>query len=287
MATSELPSFDLVVATIGRVVELEGLLRSLEVQSHARFRVLVVDQNADGRLDPAITAHPVLELVHLHSDKGLSRARNRALAELAADVIAFPDDDCIYPDDLLARVASRLDERPELDGIAGRIVGTDGGSSPSWKQDTALLTPANLWNRAASGALFLRRGVLATVGEFDEQLGLGSGTAWDSGEETDYVVRAVRSGAHIEYDPEIVVLHDEKPLTRPALRTRGFREGASVGYILRKNRYSARIVLRMLVRPAFGTVVSLLRLDRPGATFHAATLRGRVVGYRGARAYSR
>ena len=287
MATSELPSFDLVVATIDRVVELEGLLLSLETQSHAGFRTLVVDQNADDRLDAVLAAHPVLELVHVRSDKGLSRARNRALAELAADVIAFPDDDCIYPGDLLARVASRLDERPELDGVAGRIVGTDGGSSPSWKQDTALLTPANLWNRAASGALFLRRGILAAVGEFDEQLGLGSGTPWDSGEETDYLARAVRAGAVIEYDPNLLVIHDEKLVTGSQPRTRGLREGASVGYILRKNRYPARVIARMLVRPALGTVVSLLRLDRPGATFHAATLRGRVVGYRGARAYSR
>jgi GT2 family glycosyltransferase len=283
VANSELPSFDLVVATIDRVAELDRFLGSLEAQSHRRFRALVIDQNTDDRLRPVFAAHPELELVHLRSEPGLSRARNRALAVLDADAVGFPDDDCTYPEDLLEAVAFRLTERAELDGVAGRIVGTDGRASPSWKADPALLTPTNLWNRAASGALFLRRALIAAVGEFDDQLGLGAGTAWDSGEETDYVVRAIRSSARIEYDPDLVVLHDEKRFKGRSLSRRGFREGASVGYILRKNKYSIRTILPMLVRPVGGAAVSLAHLDTSGARFHVATLRGRVAGLRAVR----
>jgi len=55
----------------------------------------------------------------------------------------------------------------------------------------------------------------------------------------------------------------------------GARDGASLGYILRKHRYPRRTVLRMLVRPAGGVV-----LDPRHAGFHLATLRGRLRGYR-------
>ena len=274
-----LPSFDLVIATTGRVEELGRFLSSLEGQTHRSFTVRVVDQNEDGRIRPVLASHPGLDIAHLRAERGLSRARNVALSSLAADVVAFPDDDCAYPEDLLERVARRLDEGPALDGLTGRAVARDGSSSASWKTDRVILTRDNLWNRAISFTIFLRRDVVARVGAFDEALGLGSGTPWHSGEEIDYLVRALEAGARIEYDPSLVVTHE----IREDDGALGFRDGASVGYLLRKHRYPPRTLARMLVRPAGGIAVSLARRDRDRAGYHAATLRGRIAGYRGAR----
>ena len=280
MAAPELPSFDLVVATAGRVAELDRLFASLDRQTHRRFRVVLVDQNEDDRVDAVVAAHSELDLLHLRSERGLSRARNRGLEEVRADVVAFPDDDCAYTPNLLERVARRFEAETGLDGLSGRSAGADGRSSASWETDAALLTGDNLWNRVNSGAIFLRRGLVTAIGSFDEQLGLGSGTPWCSGEEIDYVVRAVRAGARIGYDPELTVIHDERPLSPVELRALGYRDGASVGYILRKHRYPARVLVRMLVRPVGGALVSLLRANVPQARFHVATLRGRVRGLR-------
>jgi GT2 family glycosyltransferase len=281
MATPELPSFDLVVATIGRVGELERLFDSLGKQTHSRFRVLLVDQNEDDRLS-AVSGRDDLEIIHLRSKHGLSRARNRALRELASDLVAFPDDDCFYQPDLLERVAARFVGDPTLDGLTGRAVSLDGTSSPSWKTDVALLTDDNLWNRAISYTIFLRRKIVAAVGDFDEQLGLGSGTPWSSGEEIDYLVRAIRTGGRIAYDPELTVTHNERSLSPSELRDRGYRDGASIGYMLRKHRYPRRVIARMMVRPAGGVVVALLRRDAAQTGFQRATLWGRLAGLRGA-----
>ena len=282
MARPDLPSFDLVVASVDRTTELEGLLASLERQTHRRFRVVLVDQNADDRLAPALAEHPGLDLLHLRSERGLSRARNRALPELRADLVTFPDDDCAYADDLLERVATRLGSDSALEGLSGRVVGRDGSSSASWKRDTAVLTDDNLWNRVNSAALFLRRELVDAAGPFDERLGLGSGEPWSSGEEVDLLIRAVRSGARIAYDPELTVIHDEPQLDPDGLRALGRRDGASVGYLLRKHRYPARVVARMLTRPVGGALASLLHGDVTRARFHLATLRGRSAGLRGA-----
>jgi hypothetical protein len=54
-----------------------------------------------------------------------------------------------------------------------------------------------------------------------------------------------------------------------------------VGWILRHHGYSAGMTARMLLRPLGGIGVSLLRRDIPRASFHAATLRGRIRGYLG------
>jgi hypothetical protein len=139
-----------------------------------------------------------------------------------------------------------------------------------------VLTRDNLWNRAISYTIFLRREVVERVGPFDERLGLGAGTPWSSGEEIDYLVRAIDGGARIEYDPDLVVGHERE--ARPA-RAAGARDGASIGYLLREHRYPLRTVATMLARPAGGVALSVLRNDRTRAHFHAATLRGRLLGY--------
>jgi len=269
----ELPSFDLVVATVGRVQELEHFLTALEFQTHHRFRLVLVDQNPDDRLDEMVEATS-LDVLHLRSEPGLSRARNAGLAHVTSDIVAFPDDDCTYDRDLLAHVDRLLARDPKLDGVSGRSVDGGGRSSPSWKRDTAILTDRNLWNRAISYTIFLRREIVERVGMFDERLGLGSPEPWSSGEEIDYLIRAVRSGARIRYDPSLTVRHDGRG------HGIGSRDGASIGYLLRKHRYPKRTVARMLIRPAGGMFVSLARRDLDHARFQAATLRGRLRGYR-------
>jgi glycosyltransferase involved in cell wall biosynthesis len=275
-----LPRFDLVVATVDRVAELERLLESLARQSYQGFRVLVVDQNDDDRLGPPLEQKRSFDMTRLRSERGLSRARNAALEHLDAELVAFPDDDCIFPADLFERVASRFESQPELDALTGRAVDEQGESSSSWARDAAVLTRDNLWNRAISFTIFLRAALVARVGAFDEALGLGARGPWSSGEEIDYLVRVLDTGAHAEYDPSLVVLHRRKALSPSALQSIGARDGASVGYILRKHRYGLPTVARMLVRPLGGAAVSLLRRDRSRTRFHLSTLRGRLLGYR-------
>ena len=120
------------------------------------------------------------------------------------------------------------------------------------------------------------RSVVERVGPFDERLGLGSGAAWSSGEEVDYVIRAVDVGARIAYDPSLVVRHRVVPDDA----TIGYRDGAMVGYLLRKHGYPGRVVARMLLRPIGGVLASLVRLDGARRRYYAATFRGRWQGYR-------
>jgi glycosyltransferase involved in cell wall biosynthesis len=280
VADQALPSFDLVVATIGRVEELDRLLQSLARQTHTGFRVLLVDQNDDDRLGEVLQRHPSLDVIRLQSAPGLSRARNAALGHIRGELVAFPDDDCTFPGDLLERVAQRFAARPALDGLTGRAEDEGGNSSPSWSRVGAALTRDNLWNRAISFTIFLRRPVVEQVGSFDEQLGLGSGRPWSSGEEIDYLIRAIDSGGVVEYDPEIVVRHETPSFSKASLLSVGSRDGSSVGYLLRKHRYPARSVFSMFLRPVGGALLAVAHNDRNLARFHLSTFRGRVRSYR-------
>jgi GT2 family glycosyltransferase len=272
------PSFDLIVATVGRVSELERLLDSLSAQTHHAFRVVVVDQNGDDRLGRTL-ARADLDLVRLTSAPGLARARNRALRELESDLVAFPDDDCVYPPDLLQRVAELFAADSALDGLSGRTADAAGRSDKGWSTHAQLLRKDTVWNLVASAGIFLSRLLVTRVGEFDERLGLGSGTPYTSSEETDYVIRALALGAKVAYEPSFVVEHELAASDRDGLLSRGRREGASVGYLLRKHGYPPSTLARMVVRPLGGIAVNLAGRDSATARFHAETLRGRIRGY--------
>ena len=152
-----------------------ALLESLESQTHRAFRVVIVDQNSDDRVERLLGAHPSLRTVHLLSDRGLSRARNRALSSLAGDVIGFPDDDCRYPPDLLERVARRFAEDAELGGLSGRPVAADGSTVGRWPRQPEPITSDNVWHRANSHTIFLRREVVERVGASTRRSGSAPG----------------------------------------------------------------------------------------------------------------
>ena len=276
VAQPDLPSFDLIVAPIGRSQQLSALLDSLAAQTHRSFRVLVVDQNEDDRVATVVDRHGELSIEVVPSAPGLSRARNAALPHVTADLVAFPDDDCTYAPTLLAEVAARFSADPRLDGLVGRTVDASGRTPPSSKDDPTVLTDDNLWNRGSSAAMFLGSDLVRRVGGFDELLGVGSGSQGASAEEIDYLIRAVRSGARIAYEPSLHVLHALR-IDDPAS---GLRDGWSIGYLLRKHSYPRSVVARMLVRPLGGSLLALARLDRERARFRLATFRGRVRGYR-------
>jgi GT2 family glycosyltransferase len=277
-------TFDLVVATVGRVDELSALLDSLERQTYSAFRVLVVDQNDDDRLVPVLAGRDGLEIEHLRSSLGLSHARNVALANAHADVVAFPDDDCTYVPDLLERVARLLEARPDLAGVTGILVGDDGSTSERWPAERRALDVHNVWHGGGcSGTLFLRRPLVDRIGGFDEQMGFGSGNPWELGEETDVLVRALLSGARIEQEPSLIVTHVERSYTGDDLLAYARRTGGGIGYVLGKNRLPLRVAVLMAVRPLGGMVVSMARRDAETRRYHRQVLRWRVAGYRAAR----
>jgi glycosyltransferase involved in cell wall biosynthesis len=270
--------FDLVVATVDRTDDLERLLASLEHQTHRAFRIVVVDQNDDDRVDRAVAGHPRLELVRVRSARGLSRARNAALSTLTGDVVAFPDDDCLYAPDLLERVAARFARDPGLDGLCGRPLDERGRARGRWPAASQAITRESVFRTAISHTIFLRRRLVERVGRFDERLGLGAGTPWGAGEEIDYLVRALDHGASLEYDPSLVVTHPVKPVSADELVALGRRDGGALGYLLAANRYPATIMLRFLLRPLVGAAAFALLLDGTRARFQLATLAGRVRG---------
>lgn len=270
--------FSLVVATVDRTTELQRFLAALAVQLYRDFELIVVDQNLDDRLAPVLAPYDGrFAIIHLHSTRGLSRARNVGLQRISGDVVAFPDDDCWYPQEMLVRVARLWETHADLGGLTGRSVDIQGETSGDARFDRAsgLVSMANVWKRACSYTMFLQRCVIETIGDFDETLGLGAGTLWEGGEDIDYPLRAIQAGFKICYYPDICVFHPS-PAQLPA---RAYKYGAGIGRVWRKHNFPRWFVAYHLMRPLAGSILHLV-LGRLSKThYHWRAFCGRLRGW--------
>jgi GT2 family glycosyltransferase len=278
------PIVDLVLPTVGRTAELDRFLESLARQSFQRFRLIVVDQNRDDRLLPILARYEeVLPLLRLTSSPGASRARNAGLQHIQGGLVGFPDDDCWYPPDLLERVVDLLNRQPELDGVGGRTVDVAGKSSfvlwANAEKPTAI-KHANVWRTAVAVTIFLRRNVVDALDGFDETLGVGSGTPWGSGEETDYVLRALAHGWRLDFDPSIVVYHESpNPAFSRSAAARAYGYGMGNSRVLRKHGYGPSFALYRVLQMTAAATMFVTRGQFGRARFYWAMARGRAVGW--------
>ena len=222
---------------------------------------------------------------------GVGAARNRGLREGRAEWIVFLDDDVCVGPGWLRGVAQEI-ERPGLDLIAGRVILKWEAARPTWwsAEFEPLLSICDhgeqrveLSRAQAVGANFAFRGaVIGSVGGFLEGLGRRGKRAL-SGEETEFLERALAAGFRMAYVPAMMVEHR---IRADRARAR-YLSWVAYGNARSRVRYrpflgSARIMRALFLKPLRIPVYSMI-----GAV-HA--LRGRTllaVRYRIARAQIR
>lgn len=277
--------FSLVLATLNRTEPVASLLGSIARTPEAaggKVQVIVADQNEDQRLEPVLLPfRALLQIRHVRTAPGLSKARNEALREIDGDVVAFPDDDCLYATGTLTQVAELFSRHPGCCGFSGRALSLDGRPYLlRWPDGAEAISKERVWRQAISFSFFLRREVVEKVGLFDETLGLGSGTKWGSGEETDYILRALECGFALRYEPSIEVRHPT-PAERfnPWQRDRAYQYALGMGRVLRLHNFPMRSCLNYVLRPAMGSLFHAVRGRLDGARYYSRVARGRLEGW--------
>lgn len=273
------PEISLILATVGRTEELGRLFNSLAAQTFANFEVIVVDQNDDDRLVPHVERARYLGVAvrHLrHRPPNLAAARNVGIEAARGKWVGFPDDDCWYSPQLLERLAARYGQGDNPQGIIVRWV----------EQDEQPLSAADLsWERSrafrdipvCSITLFCQRALFEKMGGFDKRFGVGQ---WfGAGEETDFVMRALREGAFFTYEPHAEVHHaadPARPVATPQICLAVRHRARGTGALYAKHRLPLWVIARGLVAPllrpllkgSFGAELAL----------GYATMKGRLDG---------
>lgn len=274
--------FSLVMGTIGRVKEVERFLDSLSRQTCNAFELVLVDQNIDDRLDRAISRVDLSSRIRrIFSPPGLSKARNAGLRHVTGDIIGFPDDDCWYPDTLLQDLTQLFSDL-KLSGVTGRSIDERGRPSGG-RQDrrSGYIDRSNVWSRGISYTIFLRRSLCNQIGEFDQDLGVGAGTRYGAGEETDYLLRALQCGARINYDANLIVYHpnkDEDFSEQGLARAESYGQG--MGRVLAKHSASLQSKATAVLKPIIGATAAYLTGNTSLARLRWMRAMGRFRGMR-------
>lgn len=237
----EKTKFSLVLCTVGEFVYVENLLNSLVRQNYKKFEVILIDQNQDDRLYCLIDKFSKsLSIVYVKSDIGLSLARNVGISYASGDVISFPDDDCIYPENLLLNVSKEIENK----NISGLVIRAEnsvlGGRVLHANDESQFLNRYNCLTLVHSISLFLKKEVIDVVGDFDTNLGLGAKTIYQGQEDRDYPIRALNLGFKLFYNRDITVLHpwdDPKIDQQKNLIERAFKGASAEIYLLNKHGY--------------------------------------------------
>ena len=163
--------FSLIMATLGRFDEIRIFLDSIDLQNYTDFELIIVDQNEENILGDIILPYKKKFYInHIRiKEKGLSLARNVGIKYAKGDIIAFPDDDCIYSLGILDFVNKFFIENKNVDFLTFRLRDKETGDD----------------------AIFIRVKNINDV-FFDENLGVGR--RYGSGEESDMVLELLYRG---------------------------------------------------------------------------------------------
>lgn len=269
----------LVVVTLNRVAELERLFASLDKQSYKDFEVILVDQNSDDRLVPVLAKHPDLDIRHLRSGRGLSRGRNVGLPFAKGDIICFPDDDCWYPEDLLQTVKGWFDSHPEFGALLALMRDENNEAvGPKRPPSPRQCTKKDIWVCGISPNAFLRRQVTDKIGMFNEDIGIGAATSYQSGEDLDYFLRPIEAGFQIWFEPGITVHHPSFH-SPDRLWQRTYTYALGGAYILRLHGFSWWFLSVLVFRSLGGSLVSACKGDLRSAQIYLWRIGGLLRGY--------
>ncbi|MBW8792220.1 MAG: glycosyltransferase [Streptomyces sp.] len=280
--------------TARRLPQLARLLDALPAAvSGIRADVLVVDNAPEHPARAVVAAAPLPVRYVVEPQPGSAHARNRALAETDASVIAFLDDDVVPHAGWLAPLLRALED-PGTSAVGGPVLLDPEAHRPAWFDEEGIggylsrheLDTASRDLRIGEYLLTANAAfdvdALRSVGGFDPRLGPRPGSQLVADDV--HVVRALqRAGARVRWEPESVVTHElpaERARRRWLLR-RAYLQGRSDWLLDRELLEARRLGGARVALSWLGAEAARRRaegLSRADVRFHLATDVSRAVG---------
>jgi GT2 family glycosyltransferase len=227
-------SLAVAICTRGRTAQLRRALASLSAQANPPDETLVVD-NAPRDEDTRTLVRAEFPRVRYIAEpvEGLDFARNRALRETQAEIVAFMDDDVVADAGWVAATRAVFAESPAIAICTGRVDAlvpetagarlfeANGGFARGTRRihlprDAAralgaLRAPLIAWSiSVGSGcSLAVRRRTVLGLGGFDQALDLGA--ALPGGGDLDILWRVLDTGFEVVYEPAVHARHEHRP----------------------------------------------------------------------------
>lgn len=270
----------IVIATCNNRISVLDCVRAFLTQQ-GEYEVIVVDQNPKS-LD--YVSHTLLRVVHADS-MGLSAARNVGLRHATGEYVAFVDDDAHPAPDYVNVLAGIMNRKYDL--VAGRILLDDEKIPYARTQGPRSGRISRCgWMKLLGGNFAVRKELFDKIGTFDERF--GAGAVWASAEESEFLFRALKAGAHAWYEAALVVYHPKENVghTDESRRGKLYRYAAGQGVVFSKHFHEHRqwvFITRFgwsLLKPLLRVIQFTIMGNKDKRALHADILRGRRDGWK-------
>ena len=293
------------ICTHNRAELLDNVLASLNAAKRPRqpVELLVIANNcsdgtADLLSDYAAAPGTRLPLRWIaEPTPGKSHALNRGIPAVRTDLVAFVDDDHRIDDDYFVEIERAADAHPGIDIFCGRILPDWTGEEPRWVHDEGPYRiyplPVPRYDLGAhampvteeegpvpgGGNLVVRRQVFDLAGRFSTDLG-PHGHDLGGGEDSEYVIRALRRGATLRYWPGIVQYHyvDLERLSLSYIVRKGFQRTRSTARLKHTGEGVPLFAWRKLLEYALHIVFALSWQKRRFYLVRVAASLGEIRG---------
>lgn len=209
-----LPTVSVVICTRNRPGQLNACLHAISGLDPGPDEILVID-NSGGDTATERTARDHGARYVIEAATGLSRARNRGLAESSSEVVAFIDDDAVPCDDWLEHILAPFAD-PQVASASGDVAAFGAPRSAGSAQPRITSNKDPQWFEMATfggmgwGAnMAVRRSVCSAWNGFDVRL--GKGAPLRIAEESHAFASLLALGYRSAYVPAAVVYHPVKP----------------------------------------------------------------------------
>ncbi|HUR33754.1 MAG TPA: glycosyltransferase [Vicinamibacterales bacterium] len=213
------PSAAVAICTRERPEDLMRTLAAVCALHHRPAEIIVVDNApATAGTRDVVARFPAARYV-VEPGQGLNRARNRALREATADVVAFTDDDAAPETAWLGALLLNFRD-PRVTGVTGLTLPAE-LQTPAQELfeehcsfvrgfarrvfDGRVDHPLGVSKIGAGANMAVRRAAAQSIGWFDERLDAGTPTR--SGGDHEFFTRVLAAGHRIVYEPRAVSWH--------------------------------------------------------------------------------
>jgi len=255
--------FSLIMATYGRSKEIENFLISIKNQTYKNFELILIDQNEDDKAYRVIKEFlNDFKIIYFKVNfKGLSKARNYGINYISGDIIAFPDDDCEYPNNLLENVKNFF-ENNNFEILSGMAIdrSTNKETLNRWLKFSSIINSINILRTITAPCLFIKNKNKSDI-YFDENFGVGSN--FPSSEEMDLIFRLLKKGYKGYFERKIFIYHPYKEDSKE----RAYYYGIGMGAFFRKHlkndlKLIFPFVENLIIRPIGGMILNVLRKEK-------------------------
>ena len=265
----------LILCTYGRVNEVNVFLESIHAQTIKPAEIIIVDQNEKEILKHSIHEWQAkLSIKHKRVNfRGASKSRNYGASEAKFSLIAFPDDDCLYPPSTIEKIVQIFETQKNIDTIITAKIEPSQINESNFTGSTKysrIVSVLDLFKaKAETSNIFARKTALESLPYiFNELIGPGAGTAWVSNEETDLLIRLLKQKKTIIKLKDLAIAHHSSQGTI----LKSFQYGMGRFELILNNRLGFKMYVINLLQP----IARFLKNPKPyGLLLCIATMAGR------------